>query len=416
MKSYNLIEKNLSKLIKFSPFLHSKIKLLYQKISFLLNKQKGFQIILHQKSKLVDFNIKNIFFGYYDHMPFSKDMKYFLCHEISSELSLNLYDFLTSKIKLKKNLSNTQHFNLQQGIRPIWIDNNKVIFNRVLNNKLISSIYDIKNDRFNDFDFPVQEISEKNNIMISMDYSNLDIINKDYGYGLKGEVSQKKINGIIGYNYILDKSIFEISSEKIHSISQNKNLPMSECEFNHISHSPYDDSFVFIYRNKSHKGFSELYHYNYRENDLKVIYSGSLMSHYCWIDRNIIFAYLEYNSKAGFFEIDYNDSINLTQKILYNSEDNASDGHPSVSPDNKWIVYDSYPDKARQSHLYIVRNDLNMKSQKILIGKFYSPLKFNGYNRCDLHPRWSPDGKYISIDSAHEGERRTYLIDVSQII
>ena len=63
-----------------------------------------------------------------------------------------------------------------------------------------------------------------------------------------------------------------------------------------------------------------------------------------------------------------------------------------------------------------MKNDLNMESKKILIGKFYSPLKFNDYNRCDLHPRWSPEGKYISIDSAHQGDRRTYLIDVSKII
>ena len=416
MRNYNLIEKNLSKLIKFSPFLHSKIKLLYQKISFLLNKQKGFQIVLHQKSKLIDFNSKNIFFGYYDHIPFSKDMKYFLCHKANGELELNLYDFLALEIKLKKNLCNTQFFNFQQGVRPIWIDNNKFIFNCVVDNKLISRMYDIGNDYFNDFDIPVQEISAKNNIIIGMDYSKLDIVNKDYGYGLKGEVSQKEINGIVGYDYIQDKSIFELSSAQIHNLSKNNNLPLSKCEINHIHHSPYDDSFVFIYRNKSYNGFSELYHYNYRENDLKVLYSGSLMSHYCWIDRNIIFAYLEHNSKAGFFEIDYNNSINLTQKILPKSEDNISDGHPSVSPDNKWIVYDSYPDKARQSHLYIVKNDLNIKSQKILIGKFYSPLKFNGYNRCDLHPRWSPDGKYICIDSTHKGERRTCLIDVSKIV
>ena len=51
----------------------------------------------------------------------------------------------------------------------------------------------------------------------------------------------------------------------------------------------------------------------------------------------------------------------------------------------------------------------------ILIGKFLSPLKFNGYNRCDLHPRWSPDGKFISIDSTYAGSRKSYLINVSKI-
>ena len=418
MKNYNSIEKKISKLIKFSPFIHSCIKLVYQYCSYMLHKEKNFRYYIHDKCVLnLPLNISN-FFGYYDHSPLSDDMKYFICHtNLEINVNLDLYEFSKTKLEYKKTISNAIYYNLQQGVRPIWINNNQFIFNRInIDNQLISSIYNIKDDSLKDFNIPVQEISEKNNIIIGMDYSKLDIINKDYGYGLNGNISQKEINGIIGYDYIQDKRIFELSAGQIHNLSQNKNLPISKCEINHISHSHYDDSFVFIYRNKSPKGFSELYHYNYRENHLKVLYSGYLMSHYCWIDRNIIFAYLEHNTKTGFFEIDYNDSIKLTQKILDKSQGDISDGHPSVSPDNRWIVYDSYPDKARQSHLYIVRNNLKIKSQKILIGKFYSPLKFNGYNRCDLHPRWSPDGNYISIDSAHDGKRKTYLIDVSKII
>ena len=419
MKNFNAIEKKLSKLIKFSPFLHSKIKLLYQMISFLFNKQKGFQIQLHEKSRLIDFNLNSTFFGYYDHTPISADMKHFLCHNIiDNSIFLGLYDFSKNKLIMKKKILSSIYYNLQQGVRPIWINNNEFIFNFVnLNdNQLISSLYNINDDSFKNLDIPVQEISAKNNIIISIDYSNLDLINKDYGYGMNNDISQKEINGIIGYNYINNKQVFELTSKDIHAMSKNRSLPLIECEINHVHHSPYNNSFVFIYRNKGSNGYSELYYYDYNVNNLKVLYSGSLMSHYCWINENIIFAYIEFKGKVGFFEIDYNDSISITQNILPNIKDNLSDGHPSVSPDNKWITYDTYPDKSRMSHLYIIRNDLENSPQKILLGKFYSPLKFNGYNRCDLHPRWSPDGNYISIDSAHEGKRKTYLIDVSKII
>jgi putative transposase len=37
-------------------------------------------------------------------------------------------------------------------------------------------------------------------------------------------------------------------------------------------------------------------------------------------------------------------------------------------------------------------------------------------NRCDLHPRWSPDGRQVCIDSAHEGERQMYIVDVSELV
>jgi Tol biopolymer transport system component len=36
--------------------------------------------------------------------------------------------------------------------------------------------------------------------------------------------------------------------------------------------------------------------------------------------------------------------------------------------------------------------------------------------RCDLHPRWSPDGRWLSVDSAHTGVRRSYLVDVAALL
>jgi Tol biopolymer transport system component len=37
--------------------------------------------------------------------------------------------------------------------------------------------------------------------------------------------------------------------------------------------------------------------------------------------------------------------------------------------------------------------------------------------RVDLHPRFSPDGKFVSFDSAHEGVgRQIYMMDISHII
>lgn len=32
--------------------------------------------------------------------------------------------------------------------------------------------------------------------------------------------------------------------------------------------------------------------------------------------------------------------------------------------------------------------------------------------RCDLHPRWRPDGKQIGFNSVREGSRQVYVMDV----
>ena len=47
---------------------------------------------------------------------------------------------------------------------------------------------------------------------------------------------------------------------------------------------------------------------------------------------------------------------------------------------------------------------------------FVSEPVFTGDVRCDLHPRWSADGRQVSIDSVAGGDRQIVLIDVSDIV
>jgi Tol biopolymer transport system component len=47
----------------------------------------------------------------------------------------------------------------------------------------------------------------------------------------------------------------------------------------------------------------------------------------------------------------------------------------------------------------------------VQLGRFHSPAEYAGEWRSDLHPRSSPDGTKICIDSPHEGRRQMYLVD-----
>jgi hypothetical protein len=48
---------------------------------------------------------------------------------------------------------------------------------------------------------------------------------------------------------------------------------------------------------------------------------------------------------------------------------------------------------------------------------FFSPPEYRGESRCDLHPRYRPDGRSIVVDSVHGGDgRQMYLIDISSIL
>jgi len=297
----------------------------------------------------------------------------------------------------------------------IKINSKNIIFNYVKNNTLISGLYNVENKSIKDLKYPVQEVSFLKNILFSIDYKKLENINRDYGYNLSKKNKQEFVNGIVAYDYKKQKILFNLKLEKIIKNSKNKNLVSNnDYEINHIHHCPYSESIVFIFRNRKIGANDELFFYNYKTDIIKLIYSGKLMSHYCWIEKDKIFAYMQYNNINGFYEISFKNKISITQEILPNISFNDNDGHPSLSPNKKWIVYDTYPNKARKSSLYLIKNQMNRK--KILIGTFYSPMKYYGYKRCDLHPRWSPDGKFISFDSVHEGTRKTYLMDISKLI
>jgi Tol biopolymer transport system component len=88
------------------------------------------------------------------------------------------------------------------------------------------------------------------------------------------------------------------------------------------------------------------------------------------------------------------------------------DTHPMRSPINENLfILDSYPDKLRDQHLFLF--DLQTKNLK-KIASFYSPFKYRGQVRCDLHPRWDREGKYVVVDSARDDRRKMFLINVHE--
>ena len=121
----------------------------------------------------------------------------------------------------------------------------------------------------------------------------------------------------------------------------------------------------------------------------------------------------------------------------------TSDGHPMTNPANRdWCVIDTYPDKEGYRYLrlynYLTEDRIDLGCFKRLfvepdMSEKDSFLQFMDANilktvteqtiaftrsglHCDLHPRWSADGKTAYFDSIHEGSRQIYGIDVSEFL
>ncbi len=88
----------------------------------------------------------------------------------------------------------------------------------------------------------------------------------------------------------------------------------------------------------------------------------------------------------------------------------TSDGHPSYSPDGKLVVADTYPNRSRMALIKVMNNDVNT-----VVARVFAPFKYDNDTRCDLHPRWSRDGKSICFDSVFEGHRGLYMVKLDGI-
>jgi Tol biopolymer transport system component len=92
----------------------------------------------------------------------------------------------------------------------------------------------------------------------------------------------------------------------------------------------------------------------------------------------------------------------------------TENGHNTYLPGNRWILNDTYPDKERKQHPYLYDT---ATGKRYPLGHFASPPEYTGEWRCDNHPRFSPDGKSVVIDSPHGGNgRQLYLIEISGLV
>jgi hypothetical protein len=93
----------------------------------------------------------------------------------------------------------------------------------------------------------------------------------------------------------------------------------------------------------------------------------------------------------------------------------TENGHMTFSPVNeRWLLSDTYPDPGTHERiLFLYDMETGLRHD---VGSFYADPRLSKENRCDLHPRWSRNGREVCIDSVHGEGRRMYIVDVSRIV
>lgn len=426
MSEFSTLERTFARILERFPRLRTAIKEYYKKLVYLRFNEPGFQYELNPNVILITPQEwaglpeakGEWFFGYYDKSPWSLDMNRALFHRPDGEKAAIIV--LERESKKESLIGTSDTWNWQQGSMAQWLPGNKnlrVVFNTTEDGILGCRVVELERVAERFIPWPIQTLHPAGHEALTLNYRRLDRLRPDYGYSVKvrnfSSTQDLDEDGI--WRVDLDKGtgILVISISDLACHEPIPEMKDAQHKVNHLIYSPSGERFVFLYRFIGNKGkFSRLCVARSDGSDLWLLMDARMVSHYHWRDDNHLLVWGRTRGKGDhYYLVDVN--TRKTEIIGEGILDRYGDGHCSFSPDGRWIVTDTYPDRARQQRLLLFDT---LQENCVMIGRFFSPWNFLDSHRCDLHPRWSPDGQWISIDSAHEGIRRTYFVDVSKIV
>ncbi len=368
-------------------------------------------------------------FGYYDKLQFDPSSRYVLGMSVDFEhrspraddvIRLGVID--TTDGDRWQDLGETCAWNWQQGAMLQWVpgSTSEVIWNDRQDGRFVSVIKDVKTGRSRTLPAPVYTLSPDGRTAVYPDFRRLDDCRPGYGYaGLPDPNRDKLIPE--------DAGIWELN---LQSGKTRLLIPFSEAAripyppgysngakhwFNHLLYNTDGSRFIFLHRwrgDREGQSFStRMFTADRNGKDLYVLDPYGKTSHFIWRDARHVLAWAWHPSHGEKFYL-YADKSDVVECI--GPEVMTVNGHCTYLPGGRFILNDTYPDKSRNQNVYLYEI---ASGKRIPLSSFPSPKEYAGEWRCDTHPRFSPDGRKIVIDSAHGGNgRQMYLIDLSALI
>lgn len=431
MATFSAVERNLSRLLSPFPAVRSSLKALYQRFNFLLYRERGFRAWVHPAASLAT-PARMIgageppsgtaeFFGYFDASPWSPDGRFYAVNQATDPATgtdIVLYDFERASRTV---VATTAAATWQQGAMPRWLvdaGRHCLAFN-TRNEGVLGTVLLCPQTQTRRFlSLPLQAVNGARHKFYSINYLRLHRNGTEYGYGIAAENLRADLaddeDGIWEVEVATGRPALIVSLRQLRSHAPNQELAQArQHEVNHVSVAPGGERLVFVHRYRGSSGqYSRLYLADHDGRNLQLLLDEGMVSHYTWLSPTVLLGWAR--TRAGgdrYYLLDV--LARDVQPFPSPVANRYGDGHPSHHPGQGWIVTDSYPDRRRQQHLALMKPDA---SGYVEFGRFLLTPNFGGGNRVDLHPRWSPDGRKISIDAGHTGVRRNYVIDVGSLV
>ena len=366
---------------------------------------------------------KEYFFGYYDKSPWDATGRYMLCmkaddtwSDVSPKRPAAIILIDTQNDNAVTELAKTYTWNVQMSCMLQWLGpdySSRIIYNDFRDGKYVSVILKLATKEEKVIPFPIYSVAMDGSFALSLDFSRLYRLRPGYGYYNVPEATaneklpDKPCIWRVDLNSGEVKAILKYTD--FAKFEPRPEMEEAEHKVNHIMLSPNGKRFMVLHRwFQGQRKYTRLVTCKADGTDMYNLSDDDVVSHCFWKNDKEIFAF-ENKKEMGYGYYLMKDKTNQYERFWRGLD---FDGHPSYSPDGSKIVFDRYPDRARLATVMVSDAENRNKDKVKTIVRVFAPFKYDNDTRCDLHPRWSRDGKKICFDSVFEGSRGVYVIEL----
>jgi hypothetical protein len=352
-------------------------------------------------------------FGYYDKNPWSYSGRFVLALKVKSTTknadSIESADILIIDLENNKKIeivATTNCWNVQQGCMLQWLSEDSILYNDFRKGKYCTVILNLKTKDERIINKPIYTLSANHKVALSLDFSRLHRLRPGYGYANIPEETKNEKCPDATCIWKIDIESGEVSSllkyTDFINFEPRPEMIGAEHKVNHLMLNPDGDRFIVLHRwIKGKFKYTRLVTCNIDGTEMYNLSDDDFVSHCCWKNNEEILSYLnKFDGGKGYYLLK-----DKTKNYEHNWPQLVMDGHPTYSDDGKLVVTDIYPDRKRIQSLYIMSG-----KEVVRIARVFSPFKYSGDLRCDLHPRWNKNKKEICIDASFSGKRKMYIV------
>lgn len=364
------------------------------------------------------------FFGYYDLAPFDRAGRRLLAcrrpvgEERAAGTSLELGWIDLDGGSRFHCFGATRAWCWQQGCRLQWWPDGSdasVLFNATREGHHVALRVGVDDGiELQHFGRAIYDLAPDGSLGLSLNFARLQRLRPGYGYDDLPDATVGQDapvdDGVFRVHMADDRAELIIPLARLASLEPQASMAGAQHYVNHLRWSPGGQRFMgfHLWMDRDGRRNSRLFTAAADGSELFLVTNEQMVSHYWWLDPQRLLVYSGHAASGRHFHL-YRDRAGLTG--IFAATAMPEDGHPSLSPAGDRFLCDTYPDALSDRHLYLV--DRAGEARRNLVSAF-SPPALTGERRCDLHPRWSHDGRRVCFDSAHPGHRVLCVLDLDE--